>query len=56
MDVFFVDFGKELVGGIGLEIDAPEAAEIIVRFGEELENGRVRYRMRTGNAMRKRGG
>lgn len=49
VDVFFVDFGKELVGGIGLEIDAPEAAEIIVRFGEELENGRVRYRMRTGN-------
>lgn len=45
----FADFGKELIGGVGLEIDAPEAAEIIVRCGEELEDGAVKYKMRTGN-------
>ncbi len=44
-----LDFGKEFIGGVGLEIDAPEAAEITVRCGEELENGAVKYQMRTGN-------
>lgn len=47
--VLFVDFGREFIGGLCLEIDAPEETEITVRCGEELENGRVKYRMRTGN-------
>ena len=48
-NLVFVDFGKEFIGGVRLEIDSPESAEITVRCGEELENGVVKYQMRTGN-------
>lgn len=49
---YFVDFGRELVGGI--HIDAfylgIKPSEFVLRYGEELNaDGTVKYRMRTGN-------
>ncbi|MCM1257611.1 MAG: family 78 glycoside hydrolase catalytic domain [Roseburia sp.] len=49
---YFVDMGKEIIGGIRLDIDnnTNHSQEIILRFGEELkENGEVKYQMITGN-------
>ena len=47
---YFVDLGRELVGGISARIEASADAEIEVRCGEELNaDGSVRYAMRTGN-------
>ena len=47
---YFIDLGREIVGGIGLLIDAEAQTELELRFGEELNSdGSVRYHMRTGN-------
>lgn len=49
---YFVDFGKEIVGGIAIDIDNDnqKPTEVVFRYGEELdENGNVMYQMRTGN-------
>ncbi|TDE88784.1 hydrolase [Occultella glacieicola] len=49
---WFVDLGREIVGGIRLDIDGTAGTagvRVQVRLGEEQEDGRVRFRMRTGN-------
>ncbi len=47
---WFVDLGREIVGGLGAVIAAPQETEIEVRCGEELNpDGSVRFAMRTGN-------
>lgn len=49
---YLVDFGKEIVGGMGMDVFCKDTtgAEVVLRYGEELdENGRVKYQMRTGN-------
>ncbi|WP_156254264.1 family 78 glycoside hydrolase catalytic domain [Pseudactinotalea terrae] len=46
---WFIDLGREIVGGLRLEVDGLAGARVHVRLGEELEGGRVRYRMRTSN-------
>lgn len=49
---YFVDFGKEIVGGISLNLFnwKLRPTEIVLRYGEELnEDGTVKYQMRTGN-------
>jgi alpha-L-rhamnosidase len=47
---YFIDLGREIVGGIGLLIEAEAQTELELRFGEELNSdGSVRYHMRTGN-------
>ncbi len=45
-----VDLGKEIIGGLELEIDCDAPCDIDLYYGEELnEDGSVRYRMRTSN-------
>ena len=47
---YLVDFGKEIVGSLGLEIDSESEQSIQVYYGEELDSdGNVRYEMGTGN-------
>lgn len=46
---WFIDLGREIVGGLRLEVDGVAGARVHVRLGEELQGGRVRYRMRTSN-------
>jgi alpha-L-rhamnosidase len=46
---WFIDLGREIVGGIRLEVEGTSGARVHVRLGEELEDGRVRFRMRTHN-------
>ncbi|MBZ2198301.1 family 78 glycoside hydrolase catalytic domain [Occultella gossypii] len=46
---WFIDLGREIVGGIRLDVDGTSGARVHVRVGEELEHGRVRFRMRTHN-------
>lgn len=44
---YFVDFGKNYVGYLNLIAKGRKNSEIILRFGQELEeNGRVKYKMR----------
>lgn len=46
----FVDLGKEIIGGIRLQLACDCPRDITIHYGEELtEQGRVRYQMRTGN-------
>lgn len=50
-----VDFGRTVMGGIRLEVDADSPVNLTVRYGEELEpDGSVRYAMRTGNVYEDR--
>ena len=50
---YFIDLGREIIGSLRLCISVPEACEIELRYGEELdENGTVRYRMRTSNVYK----
>ena len=47
---YFIDLGKEIVGGVYLDIDSPSAGKITVAVGEELSaDNTVKYNMRTGN-------
>lgn len=46
---WFVDLGREIVGGIRLDVKGVAGARVHVRLGEELEGGRVRSRLRTSN-------
>lgn len=49
---FFLDLKQEIVGGLRAEFKTDAACSVEVRFGEELENGRVKYQMRTGNVYK----
>lgn len=54
---YFVDMGKEIVGGISVDVNCrsgllggKEPVEAVFRYGEELNgDGTVKYQMRTGN-------
>lgn len=49
---YFVDFGKEIVGGVQINVSTQSdiPIEAIMRFGEELnKDGSVKYQMRTAN-------
>lgn len=51
-DHYFVDLGKEIVGGIKIEIgnSSKKETQLTFRYGEEIEeDGSVKYQMRTGN-------
>lgn len=51
-DHYFVDLGKEMVGGIKIEIgnSSKKETQLTFRYGEEIEgDGSVKYQMRTGN-------
>ena len=49
--VWFVDLGRAVVGGLRISVDGSAGQSINVRLGEELEDGRVRSRMRTRNVF-----
>ena len=45
-----VDLGKEIIGGIELNVECDAPCDITLTYGEELnEDGSVRYKMRTTN-------
>ncbi len=45
-----VDLGKEIIGGIELQVECDTPCDITLYYGEELnEDGSVRYKMRTSN-------
>ncbi len=48
---WFVDLGKEIVGGLHLEINSPAFQAITLHYGEEgnAETGDVQWNMNTGN-------
>lgn len=47
---YFIDLGREVIGGLRLTLTADAPHTIRLCFGEELnEDGSVRYRMRTSN-------
>lgn len=47
---YFIDFGKEFVGGLRLCVNSPKVARLTINCGEELnEDGSVRYAMRSTN-------
>ncbi len=47
---YFIDLGREVIGGLRLTLTADDIHTIRLCFGEELnEDGSVRYRMRTSN-------
>lgn len=48
-DGLLLDLGAEIVGGFGLSVTVDEVTDITLTFGEELENGQVKYKMNTGN-------
>ncbi|MFJ3673312.1 family 78 glycoside hydrolase catalytic domain [Streptomyces sp. NPDC090106] len=50
---WLVDLGREVVGGLALEVTGIAGDTIEVRLGEELnDDGTVRYALRTGNTYR----
>ena len=50
---YFIDLGKEIVGGFGLALDSPSSQRIEIRYGEELSGeNTVKWQMRTGNNYR----
>lgn len=50
-----LDFGRNVVGGLRLNVSGERGQEIDIRLGEELNaDGSVRYRMRTRNHYRDR--
>ena len=47
---YFIDLGREIIGGLRLTLNADEPHTVRLCFGEELNtDGSVRYRMRTSN-------
>lgn len=46
---WFIDLGREIVGGLRLDVEATSGTDVTVRLGEELEGGRVRSQLRTSN-------
>ena len=51
-DSYVIDLGKEIVGSLRLNINAPKETQITVSYGEELNgDGSVRYKMGTGNPL-----
>lgn len=47
---YFIDLGKEIVGGACLQVDSPDSAQITLRFGEQLSGSdSVKWNMSTGN-------
>lgn len=46
---WMADLGREIVGGLRLQVDGELDAQLTVRLGEELDDGRPRSLMRTGN-------
>lgn len=42
----FLDFGQEMAGGLRLSAEGKRGDRIVLRFGEELSEGRVRFDMR----------
>lgn len=47
---YLIDLGKEIVGSFGLkDLDMPSSSQMEIRYGEELDNGSVKYPMRTTN-------
>ncbi len=47
---YFIDFGKEIIGGFYLDVNSPARQQITLRYGEELSGvNTVRWQMRTGN-------
>lgn len=50
---YFIDLGKEIVGGVYLDVNSPVSKEIEIRCGEELSGtDTVKYQMRTGNTYK----
>lgn len=50
---YFIDLGKEIVGGIRLTIDGIAGAKLTMLYGEELSGtNAVKWQMRTGNNYR----
>ena len=50
---YFLDMGKEIVGGLKLQADAPAGGKMELRYGEELSGtNTVKWQMRTGNRYR----
>lgn len=47
--VWIVDLGGEIVGGLRVAIEGRAGTALSVRLGEELDGGRVRSHLRTGN-------
>ena len=45
---YFADFSANYVGYLNLAAKGERGSKIILRFGQELENGRVKYNMRAG--------
>ena len=52
--VYWIDLGKEIVGGLHLDVDSPVAQQITVYSAEEgnREAGTVQWQMNTGNKYR----
>jgi len=47
---YLIDLGKEIIGGICLNVNSDTSKAITVRYGEELSGeNTVKYQMRTGN-------
>lgn len=52
-DRWLVDLGREIVGGLALEVAGTAGETVEVRLGEELTpEGSVKYQLRTGNTYR----
>lgn len=50
---YFIDLGKEIIGGIRLTVDGVDGAQLTMLYGEELSGeNTVRWQMRTGNNYR----
>lgn len=50
---YFIDLGREIVGGVRLCVEGVEGALLTMLYGEELsENNSVKWQMRTGNRYR----
>lgn len=41
-----LDFGREITGTVMAEASGPPGSRVVLRFGEELEEGRVRWKLR----------
>lgn len=41
-----LDFGREITGSVVAEASGPWGSQVVLRFGEELEQGRVRWKLR----------
>lgn len=48
---YLIDLGREIVGSFGLKnLNMPKSSKMELRYGEELNNGTVKYPMRTTNS------